>query len=77
MDRIDPTKKDKDLPLRVPPCFPGSTGRYSTGAYFLTLIPMKPATILQRLEKLTQGYSLYSQDAEGDPRFVAKLFDIA
>ena len=32
---------------------------------------------LIKLAKLTRGYSLNSQDCEDDPRFVAKLFDIA
>jgi hypothetical protein len=38
---------------------------------------MKPATLLKKLEARTRGYSLNSQDCEEDPRFVAKLFDIA
>jgi hypothetical protein len=48
-----------------------------TGAYLLTLFPMKPEQFLKNLERLTKGYDLLSQDGEDDPRFVAKLFDIA
>lgn len=38
---------------------------------------MTQAQFLKRLEKLTKGYGMHSQDCEEDPRFVAKLFDIA
>ena len=38
---------------------------------------MKKAQFLSTLAKLTKGYSLHSQDYEEDPRFIAKLFDIA
>lgn len=38
---------------------------------------MKKARFLATLANLTKGYSLYSQDCEEDPLFVAKLFDIA
>jgi hypothetical protein len=38
---------------------------------------MKKAQFLTRLAKLTKGYPLRSQECEEDPRFVAKLFDIA
>ena len=46
-------------------------------AYFLTPLPMKKAQFLSTLAKLTKGYPLHSQDCEEDPRFIAKLFDIA
>lgn len=38
---------------------------------------MTQAQFLKTLEKLTKGYGFRSQDCEEDPRFVAKLFDIA
>jgi hypothetical protein len=38
---------------------------------------MTKAKFLQTLERLTKGYGYHSQDCEVDPRFVAKLFDIA
>ena len=34
-------------------------------------------TYLMKLEKLTKGYGLHSQDCEEAPRFLAKFFDIA
>lgn len=38
---------------------------------------MTKTQFLTKLAKLTRGYSFHSQDCEEDPRFVAKLFDIA
>ena len=38
---------------------------------------MKKAQFLTRLAKLTKGYPLRSQEYEEDPRFIAKLFDMA
>ena len=38
---------------------------------------MKKAQFLSALLKLTKGYPLHSQDSDEDPRFVAKLFDMA
>jgi hypothetical protein len=75
-DHIDRTKKQGFAASRssLHFCF---SGRKETSRLLTNFLSMTKAKFLQKLERLMQYCPYRSQESEADPRFEAKLFDIA